>query len=131
MKLVTWLAYNCVLALCPIVLVRIGLSWFTTSVTFTRLVKDGQLFLYAALLAAAAIGDLMKPPGQPGGLPTALTSPLWLFALVLCLMCSTFFFALAACVSRANARIVAPMSYFFTVGSTALVGGMRYALDLF
>ncbi len=130
MNLVTWLGYNCVLGgLLPIVLVRVGLSWTAGSTTFARLVKDGQLFLYSALLAAAAIGDLMKEPDPAAG-PVA-RDPLWLFALVVCVMCSTFFFALAACASKASARKVASMSYIFTIGTTALVAGMRYQFGLF
>jgi len=129
MELVTWLTYNCLLALLPVLLVGMVLWLSSASVSLAQLVRDGQLFFYAASLSAAAIGDLVKRHTQA---PNAQDNfQLWIAAMILCVILATFFFGVAAAAKGVNDKRLAWMSYGFTVGCTALVGSMRYALTLF
>jgi hypothetical protein len=131
-ELVTWLGYNCGLALLPIGLVSLFLWMTNVSVSLSKLIRDGQLFLYAAVLAAAAIGDLMKlTESQPKVTAAAMPSPMWTLALVVCIILATFLFGVSACAKNINDRRLALMSYAFTAGSTALVASMRWSLQLF
>lgn len=127
--LFSWLGYNFVLgALLPITLVGSFLWLSKVQVSLTKLIRDGQLFLYTALLAASAIGDLMKE--APSSSNAISYQPIWLFALVICIIFASFLFGVAAYARDIDDRRLATMSWCFTLGATIMVAAMRWTLNL-
>jgi hypothetical protein len=109
MELMYWPLYNCLLALLPIALVSMVLWLSNANVSLAHLVRDSQLFFYAASIAAAAIGDLVKRHNQGGGTVQDYFQ-LWILALMLCIILASFLFGVSAAAKGLSDRRLAWMS---------------------
>lgn len=129
MELLTWLIYNCGLALFPILLVRIGLWLTNASIPLAKLLKDGQLFFYAATLTATAMGDLTKAPPQTASATGGFEW--WFVGLLGLTLLTTFLFGVTAAATTTNDRRIARTSYACALLATALVAALRWDLHLY
>jgi hypothetical protein len=84
---------------------------------------------YNCLLAAAAIGDLMKLTESHPMVTAATPAPMWTFALVVCITLATFLFGVSACAKNINDRRLALMSYAFGIVTFAMFPGRFGSLD--
>lgn len=112
-----WLCFNIVLALIPLALNFILVKLLVINISWYKILKDGELFVFSSAVSASAIGDTFfrhtgnistvakvsaASPTTQASIIGSASNEITMFALLIVLILSAFLFAISSLLKFQN-----------------------------